>query len=45
MPRERELAAHVERVALVVVQQPATAAKRKVREAAVDATAAERELI
>lgn len=45
MPRERELAAHVERVALVVVQQSATAAKRKVREAAVDATAAERELI
>lgn len=44
-PRERELAGDVEGVALIVVQQAAAAAKRKIREPAVDATAAECELI
>src|SRR2546427_5163693 len=45
MPRQGELAAKVQRVALIVVEQAATAAEREISEAAVDAAAAERELI
>ena len=45
LPRQRQLTTDVQRVALIVVQQAATAAKRKIRKTAVDATAAECELI
>ena len=45
LPRQSQLTTEVQRVALIVVQQAATAAKRKIRKAAVDATAAECELI
>ncbi len=45
MPRQTELTADVERVALVVIEQAATAAERKIGQAAVDAAAPKGELI
>ena len=44
-PRERDVAARVERVALIVVQKAASAAEREIRQAAVDAAAAECKVI
>src|SRR5215472_752272 len=45
MPRQRELAAEVKRVALIVVEKTAAAAKGEICEATVDAAAAESQLI
>ncbi len=45
MPGQTELPAEVKRVALIVVEEAATAAERKIGEAAVDATTTEGELI
>ena len=45
VPRQRELATEVQRVALIVVEKTAAAAKRKIGEATVDPAAAKSELV